>query len=276
MALVFAYDLPKNLNESCKVVSRKDTFETENSNLYNISKFSGTVAKLLHYGNLVIVDDPDSFITKNNKNELLGNIYRKTDAKFNIYCCSKNIINNICYKKYDLINDVNDLIISNHLATKQVKYTGGINASFDNNTGHITTFYGISCPKEKEISSFINNLLPQLNYNFQGQKINIETSNDNINFKAGGSVVYVPELINVFNNYDPEKQMFNVQKPHITCNTTIKAVLSTEIINMFEKGISSFMLKDIEPNTKQILYIRLVRDNDVSVKLTSYYSYLLD
>lgn len=306
MALLFSYieplPLPNNNNDDNNDNNKpdnyyflytQDLYENANSLQLNESKLYGTVAKYLTLGFIVVVYEPNKYITKKGANNLIGNVKRRTPNNLIIGCIVNDQVP--CHEFYTkYVTDIttftkdNNLSNSNHVPTTNDsnKYTTGIIGTFafnDNNkvTGHITTSYNITTDEENRQDAAINKIIQECSI-VPGYIIRIQTSKDGVTYVNGGSVVYIPDLKPMLASLG-----IDVLAPHITNGTTIKAALSTQIILKNLAKEYDFMLTDIDPSTKQKLHIRIINDSNtrpnassdtdrVTVELEEYYSYLLE
>lgn len=271
--------------------------ETANSQQYNENKLLGTIARNFINNTCLIICNPSNYITKKGGNLILSAIKRRTNlSDCPILCVSysdeinanENIIkgvkvNNWYAKSNISINNIDDIVkfaltksVNVGALDNLVNITCGLETSTSTIFGHMTFAFGINTNIEEIL---YQKLSPLIGMVFEGIVLPMVTSKDGKNFTNGGSVIYLEEMDKIVSSYIndiPDITKINTDNMHITCNSTIKAVLSRQIVGQYKANIMEFMLSDIDKTTKQDIYIKILAPTSTSVKITNWYSYLID
>lgn len=242
-------------------------YENASNNIFNESKFFGTVAYDLMNGIKVAINKADKFINKKGNNILINTLlYRLPEIKFDdleliAICQDENKekymewFNNNC--KLINIDDVKNLLLSDNKISTNYKVTSGLIAEFmhfDNNliTGHITLGYN-KTRDEADIIKLNNKNL--INQEFESKLFSILVDDE-----FGGEIVLIPKLGPTI---------------HITVNTIIKSSLSGPIMDKYNNNILEFNLTEIDASIKQDKKIRIQYISNVIIKIKDLYCYCI-
>jgi len=257
------------------IISVDKEMLNENVNLkqFNENKLYGTIAHYYTEYNIIVVSDPNLYVNKGN-NRLIGDIKYRLKLPKQPTCVSYGVkdSDNMWYQKNSNCNNCKTIEELATFITKcdpnpnipvNGKLTCGlICQTSDNRTGHVTVGYNIDLIKEKE---YYDNLNGNIGSILVGQEIKFSsTKGEKV---ENGSVIYLPDL----------KLTDNTPFPHITCNTPIKAVLSSKIVEQFLANNFKFKLVDIDSTCKQDIDIQIEADPlIIDTKIVSWFKYYLN
>lgn len=258
---------------SVMTVNKELLNENINQKHFNENKLYGTIADYYTSYDIIVVSEPNSYVTKGN-NRLINDIkWRlKLEKTFQPTCVSLGVkdSDNMWYQKNNNCNkcsNIEQLSIfitkcgpNTHQATSGKLTCGLVCQTSDNRVGHVTIGYNIDLTKEQE---YYGNLNGNVGAILLGQEIKFSTTKNNKT--ENGSVIYLPDL-----------KLPDTPFPHITCNTPIKAVLSSKIAEQFLASNLKFKLADIDATCKQDTDVQIEADSSViDTKIVSWFRYYL-
>lgn len=253
-------------NLSCITVDTASLHENLNPKQLNENKLYGTIAHYFTIHDVIIVSNPNNYINKGT-NRLINDIkwrlkldknYIPTMITLGVtkdastwYQKNNNCIS--CNSLENLQTVISSCKKDDSLIPRGKLTCGLVGQTEDNRVGHITVAFNVDSKEEQELAT---NLAPNINTILPGIEIKF----------SAGSVIYFPDL-----------KITNVQFPHITCNSNIKAVLSSKIVEQYLLGIFEFELSDIDPSCKQATMIQIDKDAvPIDVRIVSWYAYYLN
>lgn len=255
------------------VVDRDSFNETANDVTFNESKYYGTVCFLLSQGVPLMITDAQEMLSKKKELSLPYHVMTRLGVKKGYYrfilvenvqpvttwkmdplreWMAKNaeIMTAEEFGKYDLTVEKPPVI-------QGIKVTCGLLSSHMQDgkevTGHITRGYGLSVD-DSDMAHENNG--PNIGKTCKGEIIELTA-----NGKPGGSIVMINELGDL---------------SHVTNNTTIRSALSGPVLGKHMNSISEFTLKDIDPNAKQDLNLKVAKIGDTDVQIIGWYTYAIN
>lgn len=266
-------------NLSTITVNQASLEENLNSKQLNENKFFGTISTYFTTYDVIIVpaEHGNSFINKGT-NRLVNDLkWRlKLNKTFNPSIVAMDLPDNssVWYTKDNNcvqckgIDELRILMAKVVCNVEKITFGGNVTCGFicktnDGRVGHITVAYNVTQDASNEL--LVNNGVKYVGSTVSGIEISFSTISGS-KISHGGSVISLPSLI-----------LEGVAIPHITCNTTIKSVLSSKIVAQYNESKFEFPLSDIDPNCKQPTIIHIMENTeDIDVNIVSWYCYYLN
>lgn len=263
-----------NISNDKFIIMNIDNYsETANSMAFTEAKFAGVVCLNLLNNRNIILANAEKFVTKNKKFMLSFKISKlKIPIDYYIVNNQDSINETNQVKSLNLRNCktielseldtllIDDLSVPTTNSNCNCSITYGLGAKFAFNstpqTGHCTVAFGVEISTYDQVLAIENELM-KFYGTYKGLVINLTIDGTN-----GGSVIYIPDLC-----------LPSVQHTHITFNTTIRSVLSTNIIEQYLNGETQFKLSDIDTKSKSNSIIVLDTDLTTDVLIDATYAY---
>lgn len=261
-----------------KFLSFSNYVENANSLQLSVSKFAGTVGLLTRCGKNVILENAEQFVTKNKKFSLSNKMPKGNSVSYYILSPSDNNPDNfnkiLCMKLsgwkqiteseiYDLFDPSNLNQMDNTCVFAPVKVTSGLITKFSvngiNYTGHCTFSYGTEIDSYESLVNFKTDL-KQFYGKYKGVVIDLNIDNN----QNCGHVVYIPDICSEL-----------LPRAHITVNTTIRSVLSGNIVEKYLEGNTDFTLKQIDNKSKTDNIINISSTTTCDITIDDYYIYII-
>ena len=276
------HEIMKNNRENC------------NDHIFNKSKYVGLICKAICENKNIAIPSAGNFVDDKGiftlERDMLSKL--KATGRFNFILVTdlSNHNPNLCPKKQAVINCINNSINAQIISFKQfkqwnitnlqncsngprfslenVRFTCGFNIRYHHNSakddnsqvmiGHITRGFDISLPEAIECE---NSNKDKLLSSYNGTIIGIMMLNEKSNEKTyGGFVIHAPELGDT---------------AHITVNTTLRNVLSENIVENYVNNKIVFELKSIDPNAKHNPTISIKKIGDKKFHVIDWYTYVV-
>jgi hypothetical protein len=271
-----------NADTGLRTITVDDARLNENLNpkQLNENKFFGSIADYFSRNDVIVVpcDNGNSFINKGN-NKVIGEIkWRlKLDKNYVPNCITVGLPksaavwytkDNNCFRCPDLDEFRTKMATVTVDASNVLAFGGKVTCGLvcqteDNKVGHVTVAYNITSTESDELLTKYGT--PNIGSIIPSKEIKFSTVNGD-KIAPGGSVISLPSLT-----------IEGVAHSHITCNSTIKAVLSAKIVEQYEAGIFEFPLASIDPSCKQPTIIKIDKDaTDLNIKVREWYCYYLN
>jgi len=261
------------------VVDKVSTYESASENLFNGSKYDGTVCLKVAEGNTVVLPNAEDFLTKKGNMQLTYNLTARVpptkNENYQFILVSENPLYEPKVKETPLETwaRVHGKVISVKEFTAfevpkttlekpyDLKVTSGLLTSHKQNgndvTGHMTRNFNVALSDSK--SAHENNAM-YIGQKYPGQIIKL-TIDDGKSEKDGGHIIMIKDL---------------GETAHVTVRTSIKAFLSGLVLEKYNAGTLEFNLQEIEPSAKQNPKIKVSKVGDTEVTVTGWYTYALE
>ena len=261
------------------IVDKNSTYESASENLFNGSKYDGTVCLKVAEGHTVVLPNAEDFITKKGNLQLAYNLTSRIPStkneNYQFILVSENPHYEPKVKESSLetwvrvhgkimtVKDFTAYEVPKTTLTKpyDLKVTSGLLTLHkqDGNDviGHTTRNFNVAL--SDSTSAHENNAM-YIGQKYPGQIIKL-TLDDGKSEKDGGHIIMVKDLGEV---------------AHITVRTGIRAALSGPVLEKYNAGTYEFQLQEIDPGNKQNPKVKVSKVGDTEVTITGWYTYALE
>lgn len=260
------------------VMDYDNYFENANSNSLSESKFSGSIGIEIIRRHIVVMPNAARYMTSRRKFfpksklaslgiDIKWYLWQTLDDNSDSESRLINLMDIKYEKQITSIQDfdVNSAISDNFILSKYPKITSGYNAKVTFNgvtyDAHCTCDYGLNIANKDDVDLISNKYSYLVGQTINGRVIDMKLDD----MPNNGYVVWLYQL-----NID------GVEYPHLTILTTIRAVLSSQIVSKYANNIMQFKLKEIDPANKNNASVILSSQfGKVDVQITGVYMYIL-
>lgn len=266
-------------NKHLIVFTRESTYESASENMFNGSKFTGTLCQKVAEGNTLVLQNAEDFITKKGTLQLFYDLTTRIpptkSENYQFILMTDNAEPEPKSKEFQLVawakthakimsvKDFTSFEVPKTTLSKpyELKVTSGLLTTHKQNgldvTGHMTRNYNVTV---SDATSAHENNAMFIGKKYPAQLIKL-TVDDGKSEKEGGNIVMVKDL---------------GETAHVTVKTLIKAALSGQVLEKYNAGTLEFNLQDIDPSSKQNPKLKVSKVADTEVLVSGWYTYALE